>query len=112
MVIGDDDLPAQIPGGANAFVRGDAVVDGDQHVRLTALCDLNDFRGQAIAELEAVRYQEVDAPCSERAQALQRDRTAGRTVGIEVGDDEQGPIGPNRVCKQAYRLIDARQQPW
>ncbi len=75
----------------------------------------HDLRGQAVAELEAVRHQEVhrgEAPASQRPH---HERGAGRAVRIEVADHQHAP-GAAMLQQQLDRCRDAlecahREQP-
>ena len=48
----------------------------------------DDFRGQAVAEFEAIRHQEIHVGESPAAQRPQHQRRAGGAIGIKVADHE------------------------
>ncbi|MNS50718.1 hypothetical protein D3C72_833740 [compost metagenome] len=116
VVVGDQYFEASLFGSGHAFDAGDAVVDGDQQLRLAGQCDLDDFRGQAVAIFEAVRHQIVDMRRTEQAQTEHADSAGGRPVRVEVADDEDALALLQRRHQQVYRRIDAlellkRDQP-
>ena len=100
------------PGGLgrrHAIDAGDAVVDGQQQVGLAFEGHGDDLRGQAIAVLEAVRYQVIDMRRTEQAQTEHADRTGGGAVGIEVADDKDALALRQRLDQQLDRRVDALQ---
>ena len=88
VMIGDQHVDAVGARGRHAGVARDAVVDGHDERRLALHRERHDLGGQAVAELEAVRDQEVDGREPEPAQRPHHERGAGGTVGVEVTDHE------------------------
>ena len=108
MVIGDQRRNAESVGLGNTRVTGDAVVDGDDHVRLHLGRDHNDLGRQAIAGLEAIGYEVVDFR-AEAAQAANADRAGGCAIAIVVGDDQQALACLNCVGQEHTRFGAAFQ---
>ena len=74
-------------GAIDAFDAGDAVVDGDDEIGRSLRGDIDDFRRQPVAELEAVRQQKVDIG-AEHLQRAHADGRGGGAVAIVVADDQ------------------------
>jgi hypothetical protein len=69
VVVGDQRGDAVLLGAGDAFKAGDAVVDGDDQVGRLLRGDIDDFRRQAVAELEAVGSRKsTSAPSIFRAR--------------------------------------------
>jgi len=64
VVVGDQRCNAELPGAGNAVDAGDAVVNGDDELRLLRRGKLDDVGGESVAIGEAVRYQIIDV-CAE-----------------------------------------------
>ncbi|MNZ19294.1 hypothetical protein D3C78_363190 [compost metagenome] len=104
VVIGHQYFQARSLGGCHAFDAGDAVVDGDQQLRLALQGHLDDLRGQAIAVLEAVGHQVIDMGGTEQTQAEYTDGTGRGAVSVEVADDEDALA----FCQCRHQQVDRR----
>ena len=109
MVIGNQHRQPGGLGRRHAIDAGNAVVDGQQQIRLAFEGHGDDLRGQAIAVLEAVRHQVIDMRRAEQAQAKHPDRTGGGAIGIEVADDKDALPLFERQHQQFDRRVDALQ---
>ncbi|MDT4842716.1 hypothetical protein FQZ97_766280 [compost metagenome] len=107
MVIGDQHRQPGHLGRRHALDAGNAVVHGDQQLWLTLQRHRDDFRGQAIAVLEAVRHQVIDMRRPEHAQTEDADRAGGGAVGIEVTNDQHALPLLQRLYQQFDRRIHA-----
>ena len=56
MVIGDYNLHTQTIGFIDSFNTGDAIIYGDQQLRLALGSQINNFRGQAIAIIKTIGH--------------------------------------------------------
>ena len=92
MMVGDQHPHAQGPGGGNAFMTGDAVVDGQEHVGLARSGEFDDLRCQSVAIFEAVGHQIVDPAQAQRPQPLDGDGRGRGAVGVVVADDQQRAV--------------------
>ena len=79
------------------FHAGDAVVDGDDEVGLAGGGEVDDFRRQAVAQLEAVGNQEIDFG-AQGLQGPQADGAGCGAVAVVVGDDEKASLGLDGVA--------------
>src|SRR5450830_526801 len=100
----------------HAFDAGDAVIHGDQQLRLALQGHGDDFRRQAVAEFKAVGHQVIDMGRTEQAQAQGAHRTGGGAIGVEVADDKDALALLQGRHQQVYRRVDAlelliRDQP-
>jgi hypothetical protein len=102
-MIGDERRDAEAPRARDAFDAGDAVVHGDDEIRLSLRGELDQLRRKAVAEPEAVGHEVIHLR-AERAQGPQAHRARGRAVGVVVGHDEHAPAGLDRVGEQPPRL--------
>ncbi len=109
VVVGDQHLEPGRLGRGHAVDAGDAVVDGDQQLGLALQGHGDDFRGQAVAVLEAVGHQVIDMRRAEHAQAEHADRAGGGAVGIEVADDEDALALLQGLHQQVHRGVDTLQ---
>ena len=107
VMIGDQHLDAARARRGDAGIAGDAVVDGDDERRRALGGEPHDLRREPVAELEAVRHQEIDRRETPGAQAAHDERGARGAVGIEVADDEDAALAmledqrrpPRRRCR-------------
>ncbi len=101
-MIGDQHVDAGGARGGHTGVARDAVVHGhDQRGRARAR-QRDDLGRQPVAELEAVRHQEIDRGEAPAAQRPHQQRGAGRAVGIEIADDH---------AREPARAMTARAAP-
>ena len=90
VMIGDEHRNAERLRFRDAFDRCDAVVDGDDEVRLALGSQPDDFRSEPVAVFETIRHEVVDVR-PESAQGTHADGAAGGAVGVVVGNDEKTP---------------------
>ena len=95
----------------DAFQAGDAVIDGDDQVGRLLGGDIDDFRRQAVAELEAVREQEIDIG-TERFQGAHADGRGGGAIAVVVADDQHFRFGLDGVGQQLGRIRGVGQGGW
>ncbi len=107
VMIGDEHLDAALLRRRHAVDAGDAVVHGDDQVRLPPGGDGDDLRRQAVAVLEAVGHDVVDMLGAHQAQCPHRQGAAGGAVAVEVGHDHDAPLGAQALMEQLDRRIDA-----
>ena len=96
VVVGDQRRDAELAGAIDALDAGDAVVDGDDQVGRLLRGEVDDFRRQAVAELEAVGQQEIDVG-AEHLQGAHADGGGGGAVAVVVADDQQFGLGLDGV---------------
>ncbi len=101
-MVGDQHVDAERPRRGDAFDACDAVVDGDDQVRLPRGRERDDLGGQPVAELEAVRHQELDRR-AHRGETAHPDRAGGRAIGVVIGDDKQPFAALDRAGKPLAR---------
>ena len=116
MVVGDQHLEPCRLRRRDAIDAGDAVIHGHQQVGLALQGDGDDFRGQAVAVLEAIGYQIIDMRRPQLTQAEHTDAARGGAVGIEVADEQDALTLLQCVDQQLDCRIDAlelliRNQP-
>lgn len=97
MVIGDQHRPAARFGCGDASVTGDAVIDGDQHIRLQPRQFVDQRRRQAIAMHHAIGHGVVHIQRTEHAQAAHTDGTGGGTIAVEIAHHQNAPLLRDRV---------------
>jgi hypothetical protein len=88
VVVGDQHLEARRLRRRHTLDTGDAVVHGNQQVRLALQGHGDDFRGQAVAVFEAVGHQVIHMGRPEQAQAEGAHGAGGGAIGVEVADDQ------------------------
>ncbi|MNP34921.1 hypothetical protein D3C76_1282300 [compost metagenome] len=111
MVVGDQHAQPGGPRRGDAIDAGDAVVHGDQQVRTFLQRHGDDFRGQAVAVLEAVGHQVIDPGRAKHTQRQHADAAGGGAVGIEVADDEDALATLQGIDQQFDGGVDALQLP-
>ena len=84
MVIGDQDVDAELLRAGDPVHARDAVVDGDDETGLLLARDLDEFRRQSVAVAHAVGHHKPHVGGPEHPQAAHRDRASGRAVGVVV----------------------------
>ena len=109
MMIGDDHPDRQRIGTFHALDAGHAVVDRNDPVRMPLGGQLDQFRGQPVAEFEAVGYQIVHIG-AHRAQCAQSHRAGGGAVAVVIGHDQQSLPPLDRVGQQRGRTMALSQQ--
>ena len=87
----------------------DSVVDGHEQVRRALRGERDDFRRQAVAELEAVGHDEADVG-TQRRQPAHRDRAGRRAVGVVVRDDDDALARGDRAREALRGFGDAAQR--
>lgn len=110
VVVGDQHLPAQRLGRGDTGMAGDAVVDGDQQVRLQYGQFGHQRRRQPVAVHHAVGHRVHHVARAEQAQAAHADRAGGGAIAVEVTDDEDALAAGDRGGKQFHRRRHAAQQ--
>ena len=115
MVVGDQRRDAKLVCARHAFDAGDAVVDGHDQVGLHLCREVDEFRRQAVAELEAVRHQVLHLR-AERAQRPDADRAGRGPVAVVVRDDQDPLPAFDRVGQELRGLrrvqqLVGREQP-
>ena len=108
VVVGDQRRDAVFAGAVDALDAGDAVVDGDDQVGRLLRGDVDDFRRQPVAELEAVGQQEVDVG-AEHFQGAHADGGGGGAVAVVVADDQQFGLGLDGVGQHVRRIAGVGQ---
>ena len=88
MVVGDDDVDAELAGALDGRGRGDAIVDRDDEVGPGSARrdDVDDLGREAVAVGDAVRDEERGADAEHR-EAADADRAGRGAVAVIVGDD-------------------------
>ena len=88
MVVGDDDVDAELRGMAHGFGGGDTVVDGEEHVGARRACgeQVDHGAGEAVAVMDAVRHEVVGLH-AHHAESSDRHGAGGGAVAVVVGDD-------------------------
>ena len=115
VMVGHQHFDAARPCRIDPGHAGDAVVDGDDQVRLARRRQVDDFRRQPVTVFEAVGHDELDHP-AQQTQALDRDRTGGGPVGVVVGHDQHAlppgdGIGQPGGHAGGVLQLPERQQP-
>jgi hypothetical protein len=88
MMIGDQHVHAGRARSADTRLAADAVVHGDDQARRATQRQCDDLGRESIAELEPIRHQEIYRRKTPAAQGPHQQCRAGRTIGIEVADDQ------------------------
>src|SRR3569832_2292801 len=109
-MISDEHLHAPRLRGRDAIDARDTVVDGDEQIGplLRGHCD--DLGREAVTVFEAIRYDVTHVARAEQTQRTRRDRAAGRTIGVEIGDDEHAFLRMHRRDEQLHCLIHTFQR--
>ena len=108
VVVGDQRRDAVFAGAVDALDAGDAVVDGDDQVGRLLRGDVDDFRRQPVAELEAVGQQEIDVG-AEHLQGAHADGGGGGAVAVVVADDQQFGFGLDGVGQHVRGIAGVGQ---
>ncbi len=108
-MIGDQNFDAPAPGVCNACVTGNAVIDSDNESRRSGRGDRDDLWRESVAELEAVRHQEVYGDKAPRTQRSEHERSAGRAVGVKIANHEY-PAGGAVLKEQVYGWQDSLER--
>ena len=99
VMISHQHTDTQILSGRHALDAGDTVVDSDNQVRCLRGRQIDNFRGQAVAKLEAIGHQIPNLPQTHLPQHRYRHGATGRAVGVEVSDDEHASVAFNCVSE-------------
>ena len=110
MVVGHQDLQAQLFGVGHALHAGNAVVHGDQHIGAGIEHALRNRRGQAIAIDHAVGHQIAHMFGTQQAQAAQGHSAGGGAVAVVVGHDAQLLVPGDGVGQQHGSFACAHQR--
>ena len=110
MMIGNQHLHAERPGGQDSVVTGNAVIHRDQQIRALLGSDGDDLRGQAIAMHKAVGHHITHLRCAQGAQGPHRQGATGRPVGVKIGDDHDPLPLPESGIQQVHRLRDVPER--
>ncbi len=81
-------------------MASDAVIDGDQHVRLQRGQFVDQRRRQAIAVHHAIGHRVMDVQRAEHAQAAHTDCASGCTIAIEIADHQNASLLRDRIGQQ------------
>ena len=108
MMVGDQHLDAARARRGDARDARDAIVDRDDQRRRAQRREPDDLGREPVAELEAVRHEEIDVGESPGAQAAHDQRRAGGAVGVEIADHEDAPL--TMLEDQLHRRFDAVQR--
>ena len=106
VVVSDQYLQARSLGRRHTVDAGNTVIHSDQQLRLSLQGDGDNFRGQAITIFETVRHQIIDMRGTEQSQPQHAHSAGGRTVRIEVADDQDALTLVQRRDQQVHRRID------
>ena len=109
VMVGDQRRDAQFAGAGDALQAGDAVIDGDDQVGRLFGGQFDDFRRQAVAELEAVGNQEIDVG-AERLQGAHADCGGGGAVAVVIADDQQAGFGLDGIGQDMGGLVGIGQR--
>ena len=109
MVIGNQGRDPELARAGDSIDTADAIVYGDNKVRLAGGCQVDDVGRQAIATGKAIRHQIIHAG-AKRAQRTEADRTRGSAVAVVVGDDQDARASSNRVGEKTSRRRRVRQR--
>jgi hypothetical protein len=90
VMIGDQHIDTGGTRCGDASDAGNAIVDRHDQTRPTLQRQRHDFRGQPVAEFEAVGHQEIHGGEAPAAQRAHQQRSAGCAIGVEVTDDQHG----------------------
>ena len=109
VVIGDDQLQAELAGQGGLFHGGDAAIDRDQHRRLAVAPGADGLDVQPISFLDAMGHIVADLG-PQHLQTEPEDRRAGNAVDVIVAVDHDPPPGDNRLVHEPHRLGAAGQK--
>ena len=87
-------------------MRGDAVIDRQNHCGTARARLLNDFRTEAITIFEAVRHQILHVAATHAAQRHHRQRGTGRTIGIKVAHHHNATPIQQRLVQQLHGVLN------
>ena len=103
MVVGDDDIHAELAGPRDGLGRRDAAVDGQQQAR-AGRRELLDARDRdAVAVLEATGQEGLDLG-AEQAEHLHRERRRADAVDVVVAVDDDAAAGGDRALDERAGL--------
>jgi len=111
VVVGDQRGDAVLLGAGDTFQAGDTVVDGDDQVGRLLGGDIDDFRRQAVAELEAVGDEEMDVG-PQRLEGAHADGGGGGAVAVVVADDQQAGFRFDGVGEDLRGVGGVGQRGW
>jgi len=112
VMVGDQGGDAQFPSPGHAFEAGDAVIHGDDQIRLALGGEVHDGRREAIAQGETVRHQVVHrgaATGGQQAQGADAEGAGGGAVAVVVGHDQHPGVGFQGIGKQDRGFVGAHQ---
>ncbi len=92
----------------DAVHRRDAVVDRDEEPRRALRRLADDLRREAVAVLEAIRHEVIDAG-PHRAQRPHPHCARRRAVGVVVAHDEDALLARDRVGEEPRGVVDVMQ---
>ena len=105
VMIGDQYFDAAGARRGYAVDAGDSIVDGDDHRRLALRGERDNLRREAVAKLEAVGHEVIDAR-PHRPQAPHADRAGSGAIGVVISDDEQRLVLLDRASQPRRRSVD------
>ena len=109
MVIGNQHCDSALVCFRHAFHAGNAVIHGDQEIRLASGGKTHNFRSEPIAVFKTIRHQILNL----RAETLQTEhanRTGGGAIGIVIGHDQQTLLRRDRIGQHTGHVC-AMEQP-
>jgi hypothetical protein len=111
MVIGDEHATARLLGRTHAGQAGNAAVDGHEQIGRAVGDDVGDqCRRQSVPVHDAIRHAHLDPARTQHAQTAIRHGRTGRTVAIEIADDEHARIARDRLAQQRAGDIEATER--
>jgi hypothetical protein len=109
VMVGNDELQAQVARGLRLGGAGDAAIDRDDHGRAALGQRGEGLAVEPVALVQPMRHVVADLGAGE-PQRLPKDRRAAYAVGIVVAVDDDGPPLVNRVAHALGGLFGAGQQ--
>lgn len=109
-MIGDQHIDAACACRGHAGDAGNAVVDGDDQLRRRLKQSRDQGRAQPITVRLPIRHAVADPLRAKQAQAADGHGRAAGAVAIEITDNDDLPVVPDRAGQQLAGLLDATQR--